>query len=246
MDDAASRPVDLTDIPVRIPVEAYTSEAYARAENDKLWPKVWQAACRTEGDRESRRLRRPTISWTSPSSWFARPPTGSRPSTMSASTAAGVSRRAAGAPSSSCVASTAGGGISTAKTLSYLIPRTGETRLDADNLRLGSINVDTWGGWVWINMDPNCEPLREYLGAAVPMLDPYQLDQMRYRWRQWLYFPCNWKTALEAFNESYHVLATHPELGRGLARQLEWRRRAPFVARQAQVRAAASAARRRG
>src|SRR5579859_117386 len=28
--------------------EAYLSEAYARAENEKLWGKVWQVACRAE------------------------------------------------------------------------------------------------------------------------------------------------------------------------------------------------------
>jgi hypothetical protein len=33
---------------VVIPIEAYVSEAYAKAENEKLWPKVWQIACRVE------------------------------------------------------------------------------------------------------------------------------------------------------------------------------------------------------
>jgi nitrite reductase/ring-hydroxylating ferredoxin subunit len=34
--------------PVTIPVEAYVSEAYARAEQDKLWRKVWQQVGRVE------------------------------------------------------------------------------------------------------------------------------------------------------------------------------------------------------
>ncbi len=34
--------------PVQLSNEAYVSEAYARAEADKLWPKVWQMACRVE------------------------------------------------------------------------------------------------------------------------------------------------------------------------------------------------------
>jgi hypothetical protein len=34
---------------------------------------------------------------------------------------------------------------------------------------------------------------------------------MRCRWRKWIIFDCNWKVALEAFNETYHVPGTHPE-----------------------------------
>lgn len=43
------------------------------------------------------------------------------------------------------------------------------------------------------------------------MLDPFQLENMRCRWRRWVIFDCNWKVALEAFNETYHVPGTHPE-----------------------------------
>src|SRR6266545_3179146 len=41
---------DIEDLaePVTIGVEAYTSEAYARAERDKLWRKVWQQVGRVE------------------------------------------------------------------------------------------------------------------------------------------------------------------------------------------------------
>src|SRR4051812_6789065 len=34
--------------PVAIGTEAYFSQSYARAENEKLWGKVWQVACREE------------------------------------------------------------------------------------------------------------------------------------------------------------------------------------------------------
>jgi hypothetical protein len=73
------------------------------------------------------------------------------------------------------------------------------------------VKVDTWGGWLWINMDPNSMPLREWLEPAASFLNPFQLENMRYRWRKWVIFDCNWKVALEAFNETYHVPGTHPE-----------------------------------
>jgi phenylpropionate dioxygenase-like ring-hydroxylating dioxygenase large terminal subunit len=84
-------------------------------------------------------------------------------------------------------------------------------RLDREALGLRSVRVDTWGGWVFVNPDENCEPLHEYLAQAAEILAPFELHRMRYRWRKWLIMPCNWKVALEAFNEGYHVRTTHAQ-----------------------------------
>jgi phenylpropionate dioxygenase-like ring-hydroxylating dioxygenase large terminal subunit len=77
---------------------------------------------------------------------------------------------------------------------------------------LSDLKVDTWGGWIYINMDPNCEPLLDFLGEVDRILSPFQFDKMRYKWRQWAVYPCNWKTAIEAFMEPYHVAGTHSQL----------------------------------
>jgi phenylpropionate dioxygenase-like ring-hydroxylating dioxygenase large terminal subunit len=74
------------------------------------------------------------------------------------------------------------------------------------------VQVDTWGGWIWINMDPAAGPLRQYLEPVATLLDPFEFDKMRYRFRLWGVFDCNWKVALEAFLEPYHVAGTHPQL----------------------------------
>jgi hypothetical protein len=42
------------------------------------------------------------------------------------------------------------------------------------------------------------------------------IGDMRYRWHKTVTLPCNWKTALDAFIESYHVPGTHPQLIRPL------------------------------
>lgn len=86
--------------------------------------------------------------------------------------------------------------------------------LDTEDLSLRKVNVDTWGGFVFINLDPNCESLADYLEVVPATLDVFQLDAMRYRWRKWLIIGCNWKVALEAFNEGYHVGITHHQLQR--------------------------------
>ena len=78
--------------------------------------------------------------------------------------------------------------------------------------RLNAVKVDTWGGWIFINMDPGAASLREYLEPAASILDPFEFAEMRYKWRQWVIFDCNWKTAIEAFMEPYHVEGSHAQL----------------------------------
>ena len=83
---------------------------------------------------------------------------------------------------------------------------------DPETWRLPEAQVATWGGFVFINPDPNAEPLREFLGdidrhfARYPLEDRYIAGHAR------KIVPCNWKIAQEAFLEAYHVLETHPQL----------------------------------
>ena len=77
---------------------------------------------------------------------------------------------------------------------------------------LSEVKVDTWGGWIWINMDPESVSLKEWLGRAGEILSYFEIDKMRYKWRQWAIYPCNWKVAIEAFLEPYHISATHSQL----------------------------------
>jgi phenylpropionate dioxygenase-like ring-hydroxylating dioxygenase large terminal subunit len=84
--------------------------------------------------------------------------------------------------------------------------------LDDQDLSLKPVRCETWGGWVFVNMDLAAEPLETWLGDAAKILAPFELEKMRYRWRKWLIMPCNWKIALEAFNEGYHVGITHYQL----------------------------------
>jgi phenylpropionate dioxygenase-like ring-hydroxylating dioxygenase large terminal subunit len=78
----------------------------------------------------------------------------------------------------------------------------------------GSLNLkqplaDTWAGWVWINMDPDAEPLLDYLGEAADVFRPFEIEKMRFAWYSTLIMPTNWKVALEGFNEGHHVATTH-------------------------------------
>ena len=51
-----------------------------------------------------------------------------------------------------------------------------------DDLGLQPVQVDTWAGFVFINMDPEAEPLLEYLDPIPEVFEPFHLENMRYRW----------------------------------------------------------------
>src|SRR5215204_1336305 len=80
-----------------------------------------------------------------------------------------------------------------------------ETPLQDEEIGLFPVHVDLWGGFIWINMSDNPETLAEYLETVPQFLDPFEFQNMRFRWYLEIKLPCNWKVALEAFMEGYHV-----------------------------------------
>ncbi|HVM67071.1 MAG TPA: aromatic ring-hydroxylating dioxygenase subunit alpha [Acidimicrobiales bacterium] len=81
-----------------------------------------------------------------------------------------------------------------------------------DDVALAEVQVGRWGGFVFINMDPDAEPLLDFLDPLPQRLAPYELERLRFRSYRTTIIPANWKMVLDAFNESYHVQGTHPQL----------------------------------
>lgn len=82
-----------------------------------------------------------------------------------------------------------------------------------EELGLVQVPAECFGGFVFINPDRQAEPLREFLGEIVDLLEPYRLDEMipvGLNVREAV--DCNWKVVMDAFQEGYHVQAVHPEL----------------------------------
>ena len=207
--------------PVIYPVEAYISEDYARAERDKLWRKVWLQAGRLEDIPEVGNYL--TYDILDDSVLIVR----TAPDTIKAyfNVCTHRGRRLIDTPAGARNArgkkyelrlrlsrlDLQPGGPLHAHPAKGRLERRAHGRAYAARARC---SLDTWGGWIWINLDPQCGPLRDYLEPAAGMLDPFELQNMRCRWRKWIIFDCNWKVALEAFNETYHVPGTHPEFMR--------------------------------
>ena len=218
MDTLANVSVEELAEALTFPVEAYISPEYAQAEGDKLWSKVWLHAGRVEeipnvGDYL-------TFDVGADSILIVR----SAPDTLKAyhNVCSHRGRRLVDVPpGAQCghghkkmfVCGFHGWRYDLDGKCTFKLDEPDwKGALNEERTRLGEVKVDTWGGWIYINMDPHCVSLREYLEPAASILDPFELAKMRYKWRQWVIFDCNWKTAIEAFMEPYHVEGTHSQL----------------------------------
>ena len=79
--------------------------------------------------------------------------------------------------------------------------------------QLPQAKVATWGGFVFINPDPDSVSFEEYAGPE--MLEHYSKIKLENRYKQAdvvKVIRANWKVVQEAFLEGYHSLATHPQL----------------------------------
>ena len=76
---------------------------------------------------------------------------------------------------------------------------------------LPTTQIAFWGGFVFVNFDDECEPFENYIEVLDDEFRDFPLDD---RWKAAhveKVMPCNWKLALEAFIESYHIGVTHPQ-----------------------------------
>ena len=80
-----------------------------------------------------------------------------------------------------------------------------------EDLALARVHVDRWGGFIFINMSENPESFDDFIKPAAEALDILKLEDMRYAFHSVIKVKSNWKVAQEAFMESYHVWGTHPQ-----------------------------------
>jgi phenylpropionate dioxygenase-like ring-hydroxylating dioxygenase large terminal subunit len=86
--------------------------------------------------------------------------------------------------------------------------------VEPGKVRLPPVRIDRWDGWIFINFDPDAEPLADFLGDMLPRHFALWPQAERHIVSHAMrLIRCNWKAALEAFLEVYHVPATHPSAG---------------------------------
>lgn len=90
--------------------------------------------------------------------------------------------------------------------------------LDDEATRLSEVQVGIWGGFVFINPDPEAPALLSFLEVLPEHFKGHLDHSQKYitaHWRKIL--PCNWKLGIEAFIESYHTMQVHPQFTGWLA-----------------------------
>jgi phenylpropionate dioxygenase-like ring-hydroxylating dioxygenase large terminal subunit len=75
---------------------------------------------------------------------------------------------------------------------------------------LASVQIDTWEGWLFVNLDPeNTTDLREYMGALGKGLEGYPFEKMTQVHKYRAEIGANWKLFIDAFTEFYHAPVLH-------------------------------------
>ena len=81
--------------------------------------------------------------------------------------------------------------------------------VDGGSHDLQRVQCETWGGFVFINIDPQAKPLSHYLDVLPEHFKHFPLERRRIRLHVQKRLPANWKAAQEAFMEAYHNFETH-------------------------------------
>jgi choline monooxygenase len=197
--------------PTRVPASRYTSPEFAALELERLWPHVWQLACTVDHVRD-------------PGDWYEH--TCGPLSVLVVRGDDGVVR----AFQNVCRhrGNELGAGTGTGMTeircnyhrwcwdlrgrLREVPSRKGFGVLRNDDYPLFEAQVGTWGPLVFVNLDLDAEPLEEFLAPVVEDAAFLRPDELACRAVVTLPLPCNWKTGIDAFSETYHVQGIHRQM----------------------------------
>jgi len=192
--------------------ERYSSEAFAEAEIDHMWNRTWQWACREEhipakGDRYVYDVGPYSILVVRGDDLKIRAFVNSCPHRgmqFATEGSTGVRRSTIRCPFHGMAFNLDG-------SLNEIPCRWDFPHLNEDNFRLTEIRCDLWGGFVFINMDKDAAPLADYLEVVPEHFKLWPMDDRYVALHTEKVLPANWKMAMEAFLEAFHVLETHSQ-----------------------------------
>jgi phenylpropionate dioxygenase-like ring-hydroxylating dioxygenase large terminal subunit len=197
-----------------IPVERYTSRAFHELEVEKVWKRVWQMACREEeipevGDHVVYEIANLSI-------LVMRSAPGEIRAYHNVCLHRGRILRERDGNCRKIRCPFHGFTWSLDGKLETIPADWDFPHVDKANFSLPECRVGTWGGFVFINMDTECEPLERYLAGLDAQFARWPLERRYKAAHVAKIIPTNWKVVQEAFSEAYHVIATHPQILAGI------------------------------
>jgi phenylpropionate dioxygenase-like ring-hydroxylating dioxygenase large terminal subunit len=195
---------------VLVPPERYTSRAYHDLEVERVWRRVWQMACREEdlpevGDHVIYEVADLSLI-------VARTGADRIQAFHNSCLHRGTQLRSAGGRSAEWRCPFHGFTWHLDGSFREMPCPWDFPHVDPTTFCLPEARVGQWGGFVFVNPDSDAPALDDYLEILPSHFLSWPLEE---RWKSAhvvRVLPCNWKVALEAFIESYHTVAVHPQL----------------------------------
>jgi phenylpropionate dioxygenase-like ring-hydroxylating dioxygenase large terminal subunit len=188
----------------------YTSEAFAQAEREKMWPRVWQFAAREEDIPEAGDY---TVFENAGRSWLiSRQDDGSVRAFHNVCLHRGRKLRLEDGATDSFQCPFHGFTWNKDGSFSQMPCAWDFPHLSAEDLKLPEAEVGRWGGYIFLREEPGGPGLEEFLA---PLPEHFK------RWKHeecttviWVAkeVPANWKVTAEAFMEAWHTPVTHPQI----------------------------------
>jgi phenylpropionate dioxygenase-like ring-hydroxylating dioxygenase large terminal subunit len=79
---------------------------------------------------------------------------------------------------------------------------------------LAEVRLDTWQGFIFLNLDPAATPLRDQIGDLAEHWSRFDFSTLRRARRIEYDVHANWKFIAENYSECYHCPGVHPQLNK--------------------------------
>ena len=89
---------------------------------------------------------------------------------------------------------------------------------DRSTMGMFPLRLETWEQLIFVNFDPNAEPLSAYLGKIPEQARRFQFEGLQSVERRDYIIDCNWKVYVDNYLEGYHIPIAHP----GLMREIDY------------------------
>ncbi len=190
-----------------LPVDVYLSADYVRREAEELWPKVWQIAGRVED------VANPGDSFVydigENSLIILRTQAGELRAYHNSCLHRGTRLRDGAGSLERIRCPFHGFTWNLEGDLADVPCRWDFPLIEDDAFHLPEAQIDTWGGFVFVHLDPEAAPLEDYLEDLPRHFERWPLEERFVAARVERRVTCNWKIAIEAFIETFHIIGVH-------------------------------------